>query len=96
MSLIPILDCINQCTKFISESLFQVLISDANGESAMITNGKDKHPKASSSKKIRANTPSESHVEMDSRLLTALLTVSKHTFFHSFVVVFIMFENTVT
>lgn len=50
MSLIPIHDWIKQCTKFISESLFQVLISDANGESAMITNSKDIHPKASSSK----------------------------------------------
>ncbi|CAI9114481.1 OLC1v1015212C1 [Oldenlandia corymbosa var. corymbosa] len=53
-------------------ALFKILISNSNGESGK--DSKEKHPKASSSKKIKADTPSESHVEMDSRLLTALLT----------------------
>ncbi|CAI9112596.1 OLC1v1013064C1 [Oldenlandia corymbosa var. corymbosa] len=54
-------------------ALFKILISNSNGESGK--DSKEKHPKASSSKKIKADTPSESHDEMDSQLLTALLTV---------------------
>lgn len=55
-------------------ALFKVLISDANREHGMDKRSKEKTRKISSSKCNPKNTPPESHVEMDSRLLTALLT----------------------
>lgn len=52
----------------------QVLISEAGGH--MVDGKRKEHEKQSISKeKEKPNSP-ESHVEMDSRLLTALLTVS--------------------
>ncbi|TXG68195.1 hypothetical protein EZV62_003130 [Acer yangbiense] len=56
-------------------ALFKVLIIEASGDEKMDTNNK-KEDKLSSSfaKESKAKSPSESHVEMDSRLLSALLT----------------------
>lgn len=68
------------CDKFICGSLFQVLISDASMERGTNKRGKAENGKVSSSKSNPTNAPSESHVEMDSRLLTALLTVSNNSF----------------
>ncbi|XP_027098858.2 protein SLOW WALKER 2-like [Coffea arabica] len=55
-------------------ALFKVLISDANREHGTNKCSKEKARKISSSKCNPKNAPPESHVEMDSRLLTALLT----------------------
>lgn len=55
-------------------ALFKVLISDANREHGMDKCSKEETRKVSSSKSNPKNTLPESHVEMDSRLLTALLT----------------------
>nr|XP_027122721.1 CCAAT/enhancer-binding protein zeta-like [Coffea arabica] len=55
-------------------ALFKVLISDANREHGTDKCSKEKTRKISSSKCNPKNAPPESHVEMDSRLLTALLT----------------------
>lgn len=55
--------------------IFQVLISEAGVHKAD-NNSKEEHKKLSASREKEKPTVSESHVEMDSRLLTALLTVS--------------------
>ncbi|KAI9160002.1 hypothetical protein LWI28_004150 [Acer negundo] len=56
-------------------ALFKVLIIEASGDEKKDTNNK-KEDKLSSSfvKESKAKSPTESHVEMDSRLLSALLT----------------------
>ncbi|KAL3528550.1 hypothetical protein ACH5RR_007872 [Cinchona calisaya] len=55
-------------------ALFKVLISDASREQETNKHRKEENVKVSSSKSNPVKAPSESHVEMDSRLLTALLT----------------------
>lgn len=55
--------------------MFQVLISEAGGHKAD-RNSKEEHKKLSNSRVKETLNSSEPHVEMDSRLLTALLTVS--------------------
>lgn len=64
--------------KIINLFLSQVLISEAGGSLMNDKKRKEDDKKASSSSKdSKVNSQSsESHVEMDSRLLTALLTVS--------------------
>ncbi|KAK3220621.1 hypothetical protein Dsin_014591 [Dipteronia sinensis] len=52
-------------------ALFKVLIIEASGDEKMDNNNKKK---VSFAKESKAKSPSESHVEMDSRLLSALLT----------------------
>ncbi|KAL8118831.1 hypothetical protein AgCh_016360 [Apium graveolens] len=54
-------------------ALFKVLISEAGGHK-VDNNSKEEHKKLSTSRKEAKPNASESHVEMDSRLLTALLT----------------------
>lgn len=60
---------------------FQVLISEAGGKRKDKKN--DGHNLEQSSNDGELNNTSESHVEMDSRLLSALLTVSINSFFLS-------------
>ncbi|XP_063937574.1 protein SLOW WALKER 2 [Daucus carota subsp. sativus] len=55
-------------------ALFKVLISMAAGGHKADSNSKEEHKKLSTSKEKEKPNSSESHVEMDSRLLTALLT----------------------
>ncbi|CAK9144659.1 unnamed protein product [Ilex paraguariensis] len=56
-------------------ALFKVLISEAGGELKMNKDSKEGHKKTSSSSKAnQVKSPVESHVDMDSRLLSALLT----------------------
>ncbi|KAK1362733.1 CCAAT/enhancer-binding protein zeta-like [Heracleum sosnowskyi] len=54
-------------------ALFKVLISEA-GRRKVDNNGKEEHKKLSVSREKEKPNASESHVEMDSRLLSALLT----------------------
>lgn len=56
--------------------IFQVLISEAGGHKMDKHSKEERKRPSSSSQEKDMTSSSESHVEMDSRLLTALLTVS--------------------
>lgn len=57
--------------------MIQILISKVSGELTTEESSKEEKRKAtSSSKDVKEKVSSESHVAMDSRLLSALLTVS--------------------
>lgn len=64
------------------KSQLQVLINEAENSQKMDKSGKAKDTNASSPvKELKVESSSESYVEMDSRLLSALLTVSINLLF---------------
>lgn len=65
-------DCLN---KYYSLFKFQVLISEANDNQNKDSKAQDEKPSGSSYKISNTKSSSDSHVELDSRLLSALLTV---------------------
>lgn len=61
--------------KFLQSQL-QLLITEASGEQNMDKNSKKEDKKSTFTKESKAESQPESRVELDSRLLSALLTVS--------------------
>lgn len=68
-------DCTN---KSYSQFKFQVLITEAGDNQNKNRRTKDGKPSGSSYKISKAKSSLDSHVELDSRLLSALLTVLFH------------------
>ena len=63
-------------------SQFQVLINEAGADQKIDQSGKAGDRKAHSSQKdSKVKSSSETHVELDSRLLSALLTVSTKVYY---------------